>query len=207
SNIVLYTHSGKPNTTTKVTGINLDSRGLSFKFDPESQYFDEAGIYGTYDPFRNETNLALDFNRVSVGGRVIATNSVVIESTGYSFLRPDNPNNELRVANSSGQWSTVRAYTASPSSEKWKSDIKEVDFSAIEVLKQSKIYSYIRDGKEEREIGFVLERETPEILKDGEGINSYTHSSLNTLAIQELIKRTEEIEKRLERLENEGNSV
>src|SRR5690606_36829486 len=168
---------------------------------------DNNGNYRPLQGFLVEAERVWFIGEMRTDGNITTTHSVIIESAGYSYLRPNNPNNELRVANSQGQWSTVRAYTASPSSEKWKSDIKDVDFSAIEVLKQSKIYSYIRDGKKEREIGFVLERETPEILKDGEGVNSYSHSSLNTLAIQELIKRTEEIEKRLERLENEGNSV
>src|SRR5690625_1184310 len=90
NNIVLYSHSGKPDTTSKIVGINLDSNGISFKFDPESQYFDDAGINGSYNPFLDETYLALAFDRVGVAG-----GSLKLENASGTSNALEFPNDHL----------------------------------------------------------------------------------------------------------------
>lgn len=73
------------------------------------------------------------------------------------------------------------------SSEIFKTDIKKYEESALEQFRKSVIYEYTRKASGVRELGFIIEREMPEIVKfDEESVNGYTHRSLNTLGIKEL---------------------
>ncbi|GIN74038.1 hypothetical protein J14TS2_45130 [Bacillus sp. J14TS2] len=72
------------------------------------------------------------------------------------------------------------------SSEKYKRDIKIFEDSALDMINKSIIYDYEKDGSYGREIGFIIEREMPELLVEGDAIDGYSHRSLNTKAIQEL---------------------
>ena len=80
------------------------------------------------------------------------------------------------------------------SSERYKSDIKNFEGSGLELLRQSVFYDYIRKATGKRELGLVIERETPEIfLHDEESVNGYTHRTINSLAIKELDKIIQEL--------------
>ncbi|MCR1834965.1 hypothetical protein NSA56_11220 [Oceanobacillus caeni] len=79
------------------------------------------------------------------------------------------------------------------SSERFKTDIVKYEESALEQLRNSVIYEYTRRASQVRELGFIIEREIPEVVKfDDESVNGYTHRSLNTKAIQELDRKVED---------------
>lgn len=129
----------------------------------------------------------------------IAENSLGILNNYAGGLYIGTGGYELRITNNEGynsgntHYQTVRAAKfVENSSEKDKKNIMPFSKSALEILDQSVIYSYEKDGTSGEEIGFVLERETPDILKYGEGIDGYSHRSINTKAIQEL---SEEVNK------------
>lgn len=117
-----------------------------------------------------------------IGSRLTLSSSF---NTGYLRLEPRD---EVRVQNTSNTYKPIRA-SAFPtgSSEIYKSDIKIYKEDALDILRKTVIYDYIKEGVTNRELGFIIEREFPEAIKfDDISINGYSHSSLNTKAIQEL---------------------
>lgn len=98
---------------------------------------------------------------------------------------------------------TVDALTISQRSlEKVKKNIEKADINAIELIKNSDIYKYNLKSEEDtdkKHIGFVIgdKYNTPNevIAKSGEGIDTYSMSSIMWKAIQELTTRVEQLEK------------
>lgn len=86
------------------------------------------------------------------------------------------------------------------SSEEYKTNIVESDIDAIKALKEVKVFEYEfkADEDKERQLGFIIERDVPEIAigKGGKTIDSYA-----MLAI--LWKATKELNEKVERLEAE----
>lgn len=86
------------------------------------------------------------------------------------------------------------------SSEEYKTNIIESDIDAIKALKEVKVFEYEfkADESKERQLGFIIERDVPEIAigKGGKTIDSYA-----MLAI--LWKATKELNEKVERLEAE----
>jgi len=78
------------------------------------------------------------------------------------------------------------------SSEKFKHDIKRFEGNALDMINKSVIYDYVKEGSYGREIGFIIERETPAMLINGDATDGYSHRSLNTKAIQELDKKVDD---------------
>lgn len=131
---------------------------------------------------------------VDVRSRYAYTNVVEINAlhgnTPNLFLRPGGTG-EVRVT-AAGRTDAYRPIRAASfpegSSEKIKENILKFEGNALDILRKSVIYEYNRIGLNcKRELGFIIERETPDKVKyDGESINGYSHRSLNTKAIQEL---------------------
>lgn len=86
------------------------------------------------------------------------------------------------------------------SSEEYKTNIVESDIDAIKALKEVNVFEYEfkADEDKERQLGFIIERDVPEIAigKGGKTIDSYA-----MLAI--LWKATKELNEKVERLEAE----
>ncbi|WP_286164872.1 MULTISPECIES: phage tail spike protein [Clostridia] len=70
------------------------------------------------------------------------------------------------------------------STERSKDNIEKYEENALEILDQSVIYQYTKNDK--KEIGFILEKETPDIIKREEGISGYSLDGLLVKAVQEL---------------------
>ncbi|HCD19393.1 hypothetical protein C7R57_03290 [Macrococcoides caseolyticum subsp. caseolyticum] len=90
----------------------------------------------------------------------------------------------------------------SNSSEKLKTNIREWDINGIETVKAMKLYEYnykekLKNGDDTLNHGLIVERETPEHVKDDKGINIYEYVSTLTKAVQELISENESIKKEL----------
>ncbi len=138
---------------------------------------------------------------VDIRSRYAYTNVVEINALHGSspdlFLRPGGTG-EARVT-AAGRTDAYRPIRADSfptgSSEKIKENIVKYNENALDIINKSVIYEYNRKATGVKEIGFIIEREIPDIvLFDEESVNGYSHRSLNTKAIQELdSKLTNEI--------------
>lgn len=72
------------------------------------------------------------------------------------------------------------------SSEKYKTDIAVFNKNALDIINQSVIYDYYKEGSNQREIGLIIEREMPSCIIDGNAVDGYSMRSLSWKAIQEL---------------------
>lgn len=84
-----------------------------------------------------------------------------------------------------------------------KKNITKFD-NALDIIKNSEIYEYnfrTEEDTEKKHVGFVIGKKynTPEIVKsnDGKAIESYTMSAINWRGLQEIIKRLEAIERKV----------
>ncbi len=137
---------------------------------------------------------------LSFYGNLLETN------TGSSlYLRADNLVNVTR-SGSTTNYIPIRADSfPTGSSEKIKENIYKFEGNALELLNTSVIYGYNRKSTGNHELGFIIEREMPEVVKfDETSVNGYTHRSLNTKAIQELDTKIVTIEDRINILELEN---
>ncbi|MFD1453218.1 phage tail spike protein [Oceanobacillus sojae] len=146
---------------------------------------------------RVTSNLLADgaYRPIRVGEVILDGGGRLVFENDFTYIQG---NNEIRA-------SRVRSSTLVPvraasfptgSSEKVKENIVKFEKNALDIVRNSVIYEYNRIGLDcRRELGFIIERETPnEVLYDDESVNGYSHSSLNTKAIQELdAKLTDEI--------------
>ncbi len=90
------------------------------------------------------------------------------------------------------------------SSEKYKTDIQKFDKSALDLINQSVIYDYYKDGSNQREIGLIIEREMPSCIIDGNAVDGYSMRSLSWKAIQELDNKFISADDRINILELEN---
>lgn len=92
------------------------------------------------------------------------------------------------------------------SSEKFKTNITDWNINATQIVKDTKLYEYnyksdLKEGIEQKKHGVILERETPDHVKEKDSIDLYELVSTVTKALQEQIERNDELEKRIEKLE------
>lgn len=92
--------------------------------------------------------------------------------------------------------------------EKIKKNIKKQNINALEIIINSDIYSYnlkSEDDTEKKHFGFVIGEKynTPlEVISgDGQGIEQYSMSSIEWIAIQQLMTKIESLEARILELE------
>ncbi|OFO41734.1 phage tail spike protein [Staphylococcus sp. HMSC070D05] len=89
------------------------------------------------------------------------------------------------------------------SSEKFKYDIKEWDYSVLDAFRNDlKLYSYKLNSEKETNYarnhhGIIIEREIPIEWRHGDGFDGNEVMFWNTKAIQELIKKVDKLEERL----------
>ncbi|MFC6402976.1 phage tail spike protein [Mammaliicoccus sciuri] len=120
------------------------------------------------------------------------------------YLRADN---EIRITkrNTTDSYIPIRAASATwTSSERYKYDIENWDIDVLEHLVDRvqlysyKLYSEIEEDSQRVRHGVVLERETPDEWKNGDGVDSYEMTAWCLKAIQELTKKVRRLETELE---------
>ncbi|UXU83289.1 hypothetical protein MUA77_10785 [Mammaliicoccus sciuri] len=116
-------------------------------------------------------------------------------------------NNEVRITkrNSTNSYIPIRAASATwTSSERYKYDIENWDIDVLEHLVDRvqlysyKLYSEMEEDSQRVRHGVVLERETPDEWKNGDGVDSYEMTAWCLKAIQELTKKVRALETELE---------
>lgn len=137
------------------------------------------------------------------GGTLQNDGSLTVRA-GYNDLFLQAPA-EVRATQPAlpGQYIPVRADSfPTGSSEKIKKNITPYQGNALDLINNTTIYEYIRKSSGVKEVGFVIEKGLPEIVKfDAESVNGYSHRSLNTKAIQEMYQ---EFDGRLKTLEGKS---
>lgn len=95
------------------------------------------------------------------------------------------------------------------SSEQYKENIKKWNFNATNSIKNTELYqfNYIDDETKTLQHGVVIERETPQhfVSERGDSVNSDEVLYTTMKALKEQIKRNDELEKRIEKLEEHVN--
>lgn len=115
--------------------------------------------------------------------------------------------NEVRITKpgTTGSYIPIRAASATwTSSEQYKYDIEEWNVDVLDhLVNRIKLYSYKLKAEQDNEIervrhGVILERETPEEWKNGDGVDSYEMTTWSIKAIQELAKKVKTLEEKME---------
>ncbi|MHB7917868.1 phage tail spike protein [Staphylococcus borealis] len=95
------------------------------------------------------------------------------------------------------------------SSEQYKENIKKWNFNATNSIKNTELYqfNYIDDENKTLQHGVVIERETPQhfVSERGDSVNSDEILYTTMKALKEQIERNDELEKRIEKLEEQLN--
>ncbi|PTH68935.1 hypothetical protein BU586_12515, partial [Staphylococcus agnetis] len=155
-------------------------------------------------------NDARAYNQVKVGA-VNTTNSVVMASHSGGNAYYGVGTQEMRVTDNNGynggntRYKSVRAdtfygKTASNSSEKYKTNITKWEVDATQLIKDTVFYEYnyksdLQKGNEQKSHGIIIEREMPKfITRDNDSIDLYEFISTIGKALQEQIKRSDELE-------------
>jgi len=115
-------------------------------------------------------------------------------------------NNEVRITkrNTTDSYIPIRAASATwTSSEQYKYDIEDWNVDVLDhLVNRIKLYSYKLKAEKDNEIervrhGVVLERETPDEWKNGDGVDSYEMTAWSIKAIQELAMKVKKLEERV----------
>lgn len=130
-------------------------------------------------------NTARDFYIGVSTGELRVTNNLL-------YNRGDTGYKDIRFAN----WHAM-------SSEKFKYDIKEWNYSVLDAFRNDlKLYSYKLNAEKETNYarnhhGIIIEREIPIEWRHGDGFDGNEVMFWNTKAIQELIKKVDKLEEQL----------
>ncbi|PTG56151.1 hypothetical protein BU692_04365 [Staphylococcus chromogenes] len=161
-------------------------------------------------------NDARAYNQIKVGA-VNTTNSVVMASHSGGNAYYGVGTQEMRVTDNNGynggntRYKSVRAdtfygKTASNSSEKYKTNITKWEIDATQLIKDTVFYEYnyksdLQNGNEQKSHGIIIEREMPKfITRDNDSIDLYEFISTIGKALQEQIKRSDELEFKYENI-------
>ena len=161
-------------------------------------------------------NDARAYNQVKVGA-VNTINSVVMASHSGGNAYYGVGTQEMRVTDNNGynggntRYKSVRAdtfygKTASNSSEKYKTNITKWEIDATQLIKDTVFYEYnyksdLQNGNEQKSHGIIIEREMPKfITRDNDSIDLYEFISTIGKALQEQIKRSDELEFKYENI-------
>ncbi|MEB7782287.1 phage tail spike protein [Mammaliicoccus sciuri] len=115
-------------------------------------------------------------------------------------------NNEVRITkrNTTDSYIPIRAASATwTSSEQYKYDIEDWNVDVLDhLVNRIKLYSYKLKAERDNEIervrhGVILERETPDEWKNGDGVDSYEMTAWSIKAIQELAMKVKKLEERV----------
>uniref|UniRef100_UPI003D78F1AD tail fiber domain-containing protein n=1 Tax=Staphylococcus chromogenes TaxID=46126 RepID=UPI003D78F1AD len=159
----------------------------------------------------------------SINYRPIRTNEVKTTHS-YAFSNHSGADvyfgvgtNEMRITDNNfynggnTRYKSVRAdtfygKTASNSSEKYKTNITKWEVDATQLIKDTVFYEYnyksdLQNGNEQKSHGIIIEREMPKfITRDNDSIDLYEFISTIGKALQEQIKRSDELEFKYENI-------
>lgn len=114
--------------------------------------------------------------------------------------------NEIRITKNgtTDSYIPIRAASATwTSSEQYKYDIEDWNVDLLDhLVNRIKLYSYKLKAEKDNEIervrhGVILERETPDEWKNGDGVDSYEMTAWLIKAIQELAMKVKKLEERV----------
>ncbi|MEB8072222.1 phage tail protein [Mammaliicoccus sciuri] len=114
--------------------------------------------------------------------------------------------NEIRITKNgtTDSYIPIRAASATwTSSEQYKYDIEDWNVEVLDhLVNRIKLYSYKLKAEKDNEIervrhGVILERETPDEWKNGDGVDSYEMTAWSIKAIQELAMKVKKLEERV----------
>ncbi|PKE52705.1 hypothetical protein CW676_08325 [Macrococcoides caseolyticum] len=217
SNVYLGCAPGAEGRVVNIYGIpgdgEIDSyayrplRALAFKFPLKSNGY--IGI--DLDELRIMSDGLNDggYKAVRASGYIGNHLDVNTQDNGtHLYLRPKSNGRvkvtQLGTTDKFADFQAAKIYgeVVSSSSEKLKTNIREWDINGIETVKAMKLYEYnykekLKNGDDTLNHGLIVERETPEHVKDDKGINIYEYVSTLTKAVQELISENESIKKEL----------
>ncbi len=114
--------------------------------------------------------------------------------------------NEIRITKNgtTDSYIPIRAASATwTSSEQYKYDIEDWNVEVLDhLVNRIKLYSYKLKAEKDNEIervrhGVILERETPDEWKNGDGVDSYEMTAWSIKAMQELAMKVRKLEERV----------
>lgn len=191
-----------PGTTSSFTGLqvaDIQARSIRRNSEMSGTHF----YIGTDAGELRVTNNSLaDGNYRDVRARNYYAESGYFESSttarlvangGGRVFMHSSVEARITTPGSNTDYVPIRAADFIPSSsEQWKTEVEKYSGSALDLLSQSVIYQYYKDGSDLLEYGFITERETPEEIKREQGISTYSTIGLTVKAIQEVNKKFED---------------
>lgn len=166
----------------------------------------EQGNNTTYVPVRGarfSSHSALAFTNHASGGTYFGVGTdlncklYVTDNNGYNNGKPQYKDVVARnfVGNPNA-----------PSSEKFKTNIEEWKTDATQIIRDLVLYEYsYKTDLDKRNHGVILERETPDSFKSDDAVNVYEFLSTVTKSLQEQIERNDNLEIKINKLEEQIN--
>ncbi|MCY7947016.1 hypothetical protein P8891_05955 [Bacillus atrophaeus] len=217
--------------TKEIRGTNAsralyvyDVREIQFS-NNNSIWFDQYGNIKASDIVKTAQWKIIDDNGVALASFPVGSNkgniifSTKLEADVVGSLKTGTTNlyvgadGEVRVTDSklyNGGKINYRPIRAGSfptgSSVKYKSNIKEFKESAIDIVKDTKVFSYHLKNDlqnsiyDKQKVGFLNEA-APSLIRDEDGVDAYIVSSINWKATQELALETESLRKEVADLE------
>lgn len=206
-NMVLSGWHGSNMNTFKVAANDARFLGSLFTSKGLSIGASHTDVYGTVDkdnkillyPRSAKSGMSTEEARKHVVQMGFNLNTDTLELIGYK-----------RTASSDayGSW-TARSLNVSAtkfqntSSEVYKDNISETNINGLEILQTVDVYEYTFKADEEQDnnIGFIIERDVPEIAigKGGKTIDSYAMLAILWKATKELNEKVERLEAKLDK--------
>lgn len=134
-------------------------------------------------------------NYIQINGASSASNLYVRATNEVRFTKSNTTNSYIPIRAASATWT---------SSEQYKYDIEEWNVDVLDhLVNRIQLYSYKLKAEQDNEIervrhGVILERETPDEWKNGDGVDSYEMTTWSIKAIQELAKKVKTLEEKME---------
>ncbi|WP_419790676.1 phage tail spike protein [Staphylococcus chromogenes] len=173
-------------------------------YDGEFRVTDKNGASGSSINYRSIR--VGDIN--SYGSYSNHSGSNVYFGVGLNEMRitDNNHYNGGNIRYKSVRADTFYGKTASNSSEKYKTNITKWEVDATQLIKDTVFYEYnyktdLQNGNEQKSHGIIVEREMPKfITRDNDSIDLYEFISTIGKALQEQIKRSDELEFKYENI-------
>lgn len=206
-NMVLSGWHGSNMNTFKVAANDARFLGSLFTSKGLSIGASHTDVYGTVDkdnkillyPRSAKSGMSTEEARKHVVQMGFNLNTDTLELIGYK-----------RTASSDayGSWTAKNLNVSATkfqntSSEVYKDNISETNINGLEILQTVDVYEYTFKADEEQDnnIGFIIERDVPEIAigKGGKTIDSYAMLAILWKATKELNEKVERLEAKLDK--------
>lgn len=211
-------------TVTASSALNIDSPHISLTGGDVINFANGSSIDNTGGVARwRQSNSDYIYQNGSLiqfyeGGRRLARFDVDVAGSyrhgrltmGAGMLKitgnPSNAQIQARNQNDSAYIQLTTSQVNETSSEIFKSNIVKYEASALDIINQTVLYEFDKEGIEGRQIGVIIERETPDIFvnPDRESIAPSTMTNIALKGIQELDQTTN---KRITNLEVENQML